>query len=348
MRVKHKQTTSYAVIGTVLLAILLFIPIPQQVSLKAVITASTQFQVITDGNGGFSVTLKDLWQNQVLSTKGLIPERGTFVEYQSNPEVSPGVVTSGDTLGWFYSSRLMEKLVNLEGNIKTLRATLEFERSGSRASVIEAARQQLTYAKTRLEEQQKILERSRSLLEGNIITQQEYELDVRKERLETVRVSIAEANLGAALSGAQTSKLEVYRTQIADEERKLQVLRDVLAEMTIVSPVNGKLHFPAVGDTLLTVYEVDDVIAVLPMENSIKSMVKWSTDLDLGGSDYDVAVNPDQIHFDEHIYRVGREQLILVQIRIDNAEGQFIPGQLLEASMRYIPQSIFQMIKEMF
>lgn len=348
MKVKHRQTTSYAVIGAVLLLILLFIPFPQSASMKAIVTASAQYQVITDGNGGYSTLLRDQWKNQVLSSTNLIPERGTFVEYLANTDVTPGPISRYDTLGWLSSSALMRDVVALKGNINTLKATLEFEQSGSRASVVEAARQELAYAKTRLEEQQKILDRTRSLLESNVITQQEYDLDVRKERLESVRVSIAEANLGAALSGAHSSKLDVYRSQIADEERKLKVMQDVLTRLTLVSPIDGQLLFPMSGDTLLTVQQVDDVVVVLPVQSSVKSMAAWSSDLRLSSSEHDLEVSPDQIHMDERILRVGREQLILAHIRIDNSEGRFVPGQILDASVRHTPKSIFTLLMEMF
>ncbi len=348
MIVKHKRTTPYIAIASVLIVILMFVPFPQGTSLKAVVTASTQFQVISNGNGSYSTFHKDLWRNRTLDSRSLVPDRGGLVLYQANPGLSQGFVAAGDTLAWIYSSTLADKIVSLEGNINTLKASLEFERSGSKATEIEEARLQLTYAETRLEEQQKILERTKSLLDGKIIPQQEYDLEVRREKLDAIRVSIAEANLGSALSGAQSRKLDVYRAQIADEEEKLELARDVLSHMTFVSPLSGKLSFPLAQDTLMSIDQVDTLVAMLPIQGGSHSTVEWTSQLTLIGPNFKQIVSPEQMQVDDHILRVGSNQLILVRIRIDNTEALLVPGQLLEASVKFSSKSVFQILKDLF
>ncbi|MBC8374683.1 MAG: hypothetical protein H8E26_01490 [FCB group bacterium] len=347
MIVKHKRTTPYIAIAAVLIVVLLFVPFPHGTSLKAVVTASNHFQVLSNGNGAYSTSHKDLWKNRTLSSRSLLPDRGGLVVYKANPQLSQGLVTAGDTLAWLYSSTLSDKIVSLEGNINTLKASLEFERSGSKETEIEAARLQLTYARARLEEQQKILERSKSLLEGKIIPQQEYDIEVRRERLDAIRVSIAEADLGSALSGAQTRKLDVFRAQIADEEKKMALARDVLSHMTFVSPLSGKLLFPLSEDTLMSVEQVDTLVAMLPIQGGSFNMVEWTSHLTLIGPNFEMNVSPEQMQVDDHILKVGSEQLILVRIRIDNTEGSLVPGQLLEASVKFSSRSVFQMLREL-
>jgi len=243
---------------------------------------------------------------------------------------------------------LTDRILNLEGNINTLKASLEFERSGNKATEIEAARLRLTYAKTRLEEQQKILERSRSLLDGKIIPQQEFDLEVRREKLDAIRVSIAEADLGSALSGAQSRKLDVYRSQIAHEEEKLALAQDVLAQLTLVSPLSGMLFFPISEDTLLSIEQVDTMIVTLPIQGGSSSNINWDAHVALSGTNFRMDISPDQMQVQDHILRVAGEQLILVRIRIDNSAGLLVPGQLLEASVKFTPKSVFQSLKELF
>lgn len=348
MIVKHKRTTPYIAIASVLIVVLMFVPFPQGTSLKAVVTASTQFQVISNGNGSYSAIHKDLWRNRTLTSRSLVPDRGGLILYQANPGLSKGLVAAGDTLAWLYSSTLADKIISLEGNINTLKASLEFERSGSKETEIEVARLNLTFARTRLEEQQKILERTKSLLDGKIIPQQEYDLEVRRERLDAIRVSIAEADLGSALSGAQYRKLDIFRAQIADEEKKLALARDVLMQMTFVSPLSGQLSFPLSQDTLLNVEQVDTLVVMLPVQGGSHSLVEWTSQLTLIGPNFEQIVTTEQMQVDDHILRVGNEQLILVRIRIDNAKGLLVPGQLLEASVKFSSKSVFQMLKALF
>ncbi len=347
MNVRHRKITTYFVVGTLIVLLLTFIPFPQGSSLNAVVSAAAEFQFLSNGNGAYATNLKDLWQNRTLHGRSLIPDRGGLVVYHDNPAVSPGSVDSGDTLGWIYSSTLSDRIISLEGNIKTLKASLEFERSGNKATEIEAARQRLAYAQTRLEEQQKILERSKSLLESTVIPQQEYDLELRRERLDSIRVSIAEANLGSALSGSQSRKLDIFRSQIADEEQKLALARDVLDHMTIVSPISGQLYFPLSEDTLLTIEQVDTLVVLLPVQGETHSAVEWTSNVTLIGSDFEMHIALEDMLIDDHILKVGGEQLILVRIRIDNSDKLLVPGQLLEARVEFNSKSVFQMLLEM-
>jgi len=347
MNVKHTKMTTYMVLGSVLILVLIFIPFPQGASLKALVSASNQFQVLSSGSGTYSTVLKDLWKNQTLNSSSMVPDRGGMIAYKANSAISQGAVVAGDTLGWLYSSTLSDRIVSLEGNINTLKASLEFERSGNKATEVRAARLRLTYAETRLEEQQKILERTKSLLDSKVIPQQEYDLEIRRERLDVIRVSIAEADLGSALSGAQTRKLDVFRSQIADEETKLALARDVLAQMTFISPITGQLFFPLAVDTLLTIEQVDTLIVTLPIQGGSHNRVDWTSQVYLKGPDFELRITPEQMQVDDRILRVGGEQLILVRIRIDNTAGLLVPGQLLEASVDFTAKSVFQMLREM-
>ena len=348
MIVKHKRITPYIAIASVLIVVLMFVPFPQGTSLKAVVTASSQFQVISNGNGSYATIHRDLWGNRTLSSRSFVPDRGGLNLYKMNPALSQGLVAAGDTLAWVYSSTLSDRIVSLEGNIKTLQASLAFERSGSKQTEIDAARLNLTFAKTRLEEQQKILVRTKSLLDGKIIPQQEYDLEVRRERLDTIRVSIAEADLGSALSGAQSRKLDVIRSQIADEEKKLELARDVLMQMTFVSPLSGRLTFPLSQDTLISIDQVDTLVAMLPIQGGSHTTVEWTSQLTLIGPNFQQVVSPEQMLVDDHILRVGNDQLILVRIQLDNSEGLLVPGQILEASVKFSAKSVFQMLKDLF
>jgi len=334
-------------LAIVLILFLIFIPFPQNNSMKAVVSPTLEFQLLSNGGGDYSAVLLDNWKNKTISMENFIADRGGLIQYRAS-DGNSGFITRGDTLGWLYSSTIMDRIVTLEGNISTLKASLDFERSGSKATEIEAARLQLTYAKTRLEEQQKILERSKSLLESQIIPQQEYDLEVRREKLDAIRVSIAEADLGSALSGAQTRKLDVYRTQIADEERKLNLVRDVLAQMTFISPISGNLFYPLPADTLLIVEDIDSLVVIIPLQGVTRNMIDLTSQVSLTAGDFQLDVHPEQIRIDDHVLRAGGEQFILARIRIDNPDHRVVPGQLLEASVHYTAKSVFQILKEMF
>jgi len=348
MKIRYKQTSTYALLALLLLLVLVLIPFPHTTSLQALVGPSAEYLVIRQGDGGFMTVERDCWNNRILSSSTWLPERGDLMEYRLNPVLDANRIRSGDTLAWINSARLNREILALEGALNTLQATLDFERSGSRAAIIETARRELTYAKTRLEEQQKILERTKSLLDGNIIPQQEYDLEVRKERLESVRVSIAEANLSAALTGAQTSKLEIFRTRIREEQQKLENMRSVLAELTITSPLAGDLHHSLSEDTLLVVRDLETCVIMLPIQSRVKHTLDWSSQVRILIDDEALIIHPEQISLDEEILQLGREQLVVARIRLANPGLRVLPGQRLDASVRYDSKSIFDLIRERF
>ncbi len=347
MNVRHKRLTAYVALAVLLVLILVFVPFPQRSSLKAVVTPSAAFHVLSNGGGAFSTVLMDNWHNKTLASQNFVPQRGGMVQYAGRGD-SKGAVVSGDTLAHFISSSILDKIATLEGNISTLRAYLEFERSGGRESEIEAARLQLDYAKTRYSEQLKVLERSKILLDRNVITQQEYEIDARKERLNAIRVSIAEADLGSALTGAQISKLEVLRAQITDEENKLFLAKQLLADMTITSPISGQLFYPLDVDSLIMVGKTDSMVIVLPIQRGSQSSIEWQSNLILSGTDFELEVSPDQLSIDNQILGASNAQLVLARIIVDNSDNKLSSGQLLEASISFKSQSLFQIVREMF
>jgi hypothetical protein len=118
--------------------------------------------------------------------------------------------------------------------------------------------------------------------------------------------------------------------------------------MTFVSPLSGRLSFPLAQDTLINIEQIDTLVAMLPIQGGSHSMVEWTSQLTLVGPDFEQIVSPEQLQVDDHILRVGNEQLILVRIHIDNSAGTLVPGQLLEASVKFSAKSVFQMLKALF
>lgn len=335
-------------LAAVLVLILLFVPFSQQDTLKAVVRPALEFQVLSLGGGTYSTVLTDNWSNQTLSTRGFVPERGGLIQFEAKQLHSRDLVSAGDTLATLYSSVVMDKIATLEGNINTLKASLEFEQSGARETEIEAARLELAYAKTRHAEQLKVLERSKILLDRNVITLQDYEQDERRERLDAIQVSIAEADLGSALSGAQSSRLNIFRSQIADESRKLSIVKQVLKEMTITSPISGQLFFPLDTDSLLMVGKTDSMVILLPIQRGLQGGVEWDSNLILKGTDFQIEVLPERLLVDNMILRSGSSQLVLARILVDNTNQKLRSGQLLEAAVRYKSRSVFQILKDLF
>jgi len=344
MNVKTPQSSTFLLLAIVLGMVLLFVPFPNNQSLTGLVTPYSSYSILSDGNGAYSTSLTEAWTDQVLTAQHMVPDRGGLLEFQAPFRgLSQSRVEVGDTLAWLRSSEIETDIASLEGNLATLKATLRFERSGSRATEIEGAQLQLTFAKARHEEQKKILARSADLLSRNIISQQDYEQDLRRERLDAIRISIAEADLGSALTGAQSSKLEVIYTQIAEVERKLELSRKVQAAMVLTSPLRGQILFPLDTDSLISVVRVDTMVVQIPVSMEDINDADWRRDLQVRGHGISVDIPADEIQLKQQIYSIGSTQIVVLRVRLDNAEGALQIGQRLEVSFGQRSQSLFQL-----
>jgi len=337
------------ILAIILTLAFLLIPFPQQQKLKGVAKPLAEYHLVSTGVGSFATTLVDHWTDQKISSLSISSERGGLMNYRAGMRPSADAqIKMGDTLGWISSSQVESETARLEGNIATLKASLALERSGSRQSEIEGARLRLAFARTRYEERRKILERSADLLNRNIISQQEYDDDESRERLDSIRISIAEADLASALSGAQTAKLEVIKTRIADETNKLGLQLELLNALTLISPIAGQIHYPMTEDTLWSVQKTDTLLVLIPMNSKDMNVGQFRSELMLQTPEAELLIPAEEIRISQQIYSLGSDQMMLLKIKLANPGGTLRPGQRFDITLKEVSQSVLSLVMELF
>ncbi len=349
MNVQHKQTKPYAILAMALALGLLFIPMPQNQHATGVLKPLAEYQLINGSVGSYMTTFIDHWTGQQLKGETISTERGGLLSYRAKPDLAQrSDIAVGDTLGWIHSSEITAEIARLEGNLAILKASLNLERAGSRESVVQAARLRLALARTRYEERKKILSRSADLLSRNIISQQEYDDDESQERLDSIRISIAEADLASALAGAQIAKIEVIKTQIADEARKLELQLELAASLTLTSPLAGQIDFPMDRDILWTIQKTDTLLGLIPVNSRDLDFTKFTGDLTIQTPTWSTDISHESIAISPQLHALGTEQMVLLKVMLPQHEGSLQIGQRVDVVLKQRSRSVMGQITDMF
>ncbi len=318
----------------------MFLPLSENLNIKGRALPVTEWMLIDQGGGAIESLLINHNSNQRQILVYFTPERGAQCSYEVDPTALDGKhIQTGDTLSHLHVSSLDQQVIALKGNIQELRASLEFLRSGDRETEIEGSRQRLEYSKTRHAEQVKVLKRTEDLLSRGIISQQEYDLEARRERLDAIRVSIDEADLGSAMSGAQSSKLEIIQAQIDENSLQLTLLEDLINNLIFTSPIDGNLFYPTNQDTLLSVANTDTlVIFTLVSIQQLSSLdVIQEVSIQSGGESY--PINLDNLSQVDQYFPLGDVNISIYRAIIPNLTGLFRRGQTLDISLKMVSRT---------
>lgn len=175
-------------------------------------------------------------------------------------------VSQGAELASLDRVEMEARRTQAEANIRLARALLlELER-GFRSEEIAQAQAALTAASRRADDAQQAFDRTKRLLEGGAVSQEEYDraqvaLDVATS--ERVR---AEEQVRLLEAGPRRERIQAQRAQLAQAEAELAAIEAALANLTIRSPFDGLVtvkhrepgEIVAAGTPVLTVMAPDD------------------------------------------------------------------------------------------
>ncbi len=153
-----------------------------------------------------------------------------------------------------------------EASVRSARALLlELER-GSRSEEIAQAQAALTAATRRVDDAQQIFDRTKRLLEGGAVSQEEYDRAKVAFDVATSERVRAEEQLRLVQAGPRRERIQAQRAQLAQAEAALAAIDAALSNLTIRAPFDGVVtvkhrepgEIVAAGSPVLTVMAPDD------------------------------------------------------------------------------------------
>jgi len=334
---KKKQNIIISIAVLLILLALFFLPvqIPYKVNSVAKILPARQLILSRGNSGEIIVSINDMLNGKDDTYQIISPERGEATILYLDPMLKNGqVVAQGDTLGTIYSSNQQENLVQLNGELKVLKASLKVAMSGEKRTKIEESRQKLEVAKMEFEKQKKIVDRLKKLWGKNLISQEEYETQADELAILAKEVNVSQAELEATLSGEKDEVIKQLKEQISAVENEMAFLKEQLAsENLILAPFSGRIDMNFSKDTLLIVSHFERGIAYIPVPIEDAVYINHGDSVSYN-STYPETPLSGEIQMKQSVMQmVGGKQCLLVVASAEPLANNFISGLLVPAEI---------------
>jgi hypothetical protein len=181
---------------------------------------------------------------------------------------SGSLIKCGDTIATIYSSETVERLAELTGQAAIMRASLASNTTGDKQSIISEFESKVIHAEEAASNQQLIVNRLKTLLDKNLVSQQEFEIAEGQQKLLGREIDIAKSQLESARTGVKPQEAELIKFQIAALEKQIDALNKRIESFSIISPISGTVSRSYSSDTLLVISDATEFVAIIPVKSA--------------------------------------------------------------------------------
>lgn len=253
----------------------------------------------------------------------------------------------GDSILSIISSDVEDRLITLEGEYEVAKANLKSQSSGQKEALIKEAQNRLNYTEEKINEQKVIFQRINSLFEKGLISQQEYETQKWILDLLEIEKKINKAQLENISTGVKQEEIDLLKSQIASLESKLNFLKNRKSELTIISPISGYVSNIFSQDTLMTLINDREIILHAPVKISDLEFLKKGETVKLQLNDFEKAYSGLIILINKEVKILNNQQVVFISIKLDNKDGELLPGMVLESLIQVKEISLFEYIQRL-
>jgi len=328
------------------LVVQLPVPIFSSVNTFGTITSAQKWVLVkgTDGRLISSTINYKTGLNEGYRVSNFDP--GSSVSFALNSSLTPGqFVTRGDTVGSIYSSETQERLITLNGELAAARGLLAVNASGQKAAIVHEAQQRLQFAKRKQNEHRTIMARAQQLHSGDLISQSEYERVRSEHNTLEDEVHIAEANLEAARTGAKPEQLELAQANIAALENEIEAIKRRATTYTLTAPISGMVSRASSADTLLTISDTTELLALIPVKASDYARVAATPDASLMLRGLARPVRGKIIALDRETHLLQGQSVVMATALLEGAPQDLMPGMFAKCRIACRPVTPLEYLK---
>lgn len=241
---KKRLTLSVIVILLIALIFLAFYDPLVPFSTKTKLTAQPfeEWELAKTIDGNLISTRKNHLLNSVNDFSVTEFQRGDAVTFKINDAIlEKEIVNKGDTIGFVYSNEEQLRLIQLKGEISVLYSELEFHTTGQKPEDVLYAKRNLELALQQLETQKKLMSRSNELIQNQIISKEQYDIDLNELKVKELNVELAKANLASVDTGEKPEMAKLIRSKIDALSWEIEQLQNRISYFTITAPISGKI-----------------------------------------------------------------------------------------------------------
>jgi len=325
------------------------LPIPSSVNTFGTINSSQKWVLVkgTDGRLIASTFNFKTGLNEGYRVSNFDP--GSSVSFSLRSSLTPGqFVTRGDTVGSIYSSETQERLIALNGELAAARGLLAVNASGQKAAIVSEAQQRLQFAKRKRDEHRTVMVRSEQLHAASLISQSEYEAVRSEDNILQDEVHIAEANLESARTGAKPEQLSLVQGNIVALENEIEAIKRRATTYTLTAPISGTVSRASSPDTLLTISDTTELVALIPVKSSDYSRVANTPDAQLTLRGLARPVHGKVIALDREMQIVQGQRVVIATALLAGPADGLMPGMLVKCRINCRPVTVLESLKRLF
>lgn len=262
---------------------------------------------------------------------------GSSISFALQPSLTPGqTVAMGDTIGSLYSSEVAERLISLNGQLAAARNMLAVNASGQKDAVVKEAVQRLLSARRRRDEYQHTLDRAQKLFDQHVISAGEYEPVRSEANALDDEITIAQAAVEAAQTGAKPEQLELMNTNIAALQSEIAAVKGRAATYTVTAPITGLVTPTFSPDTLVTIAG-PEYLALIPVRWTDSRHLAATPGARLTVMGITPPVHGTVIALNPELHVINGRPVVIAIARLDAAPAQLMPGMLLPCRIHCAP-----------
>lgn len=335
METKHKILLVSSIILTAAIIISLPIEVPYNINSVAKLMPYQQW-ILSRGPDGdiFSNTINNL--SGINNTYRLTSfERGESMVLDLNNSIKNGqFIDKGDTLGNIYSSKQQESIVELNGELQVLNATLEASMSGVKRTEVKESKERLEMAKSAYIKQKKIVERLNKLLKKELIAEEDYQTASDELVVLEKAINVREAELESSLTGEKAEEINLLRKRMSAVENKMNFVKsEIDLQSSIIIPFDGRIERSFSQDTILVLSNYEFGVAIIPVSIDEANYLNEGDKVRFLSTSFDKPLTGIVQMKQSVMQMIDGEQCILVLATVHNISTDFISGMVTQSEI---------------
>ena len=291
--------------------------------------------ILTKGDEGQIVSKLIDFQSAVSRDFSVVQfERGESMNFQMNYSIaSKSFVAKGDTIGIIQSTRVQERLAQLEGIILVTKSDLAAKSTGEKTALIDEAKNRVKFGDVVIQEKKLQFQRVEELFQKDYISKQEYETALWAYKQSEIENEINKAQLQALMTGSKSEELQVLESAVNSYRKEMQLLRERLKDFVITAPIPGELIRQFSQDTLLAVNNTSQLILTAPLRFENKNYLTEGDTLRIAVRGSSEKIKGKLISIGKEVKNLNGAQVLYVNILVNSTHGTLLPGLVIQGEI---------------
>ncbi len=337
---------AYSLIGlTAILLIVVPFRIPYSISTTGKLLSDREWMIVRLTDGSISSQLINHGLNITEEIKVIQAQRGDAMIFRMNPRaLQSEQVNIGDSMAAVISPELEQNIIQLRGQLAQARSSLRVSASGEKPALIAEAQELVRQTQIQVEEQERVVNRLKELLDKNLVSSQEYERAYANLGVLKVSTAIAEARLSALRTGAKSEQMAYMQSQITALEKEMDAISHKAAGYVLRSPIRGVRLQASSMDTLLTVVAQDSFFVAMLAPWHDRTALRKGLTVELKSADGVNVAFARIARIDQTSQYLNNEPLFWITAAVQSASW-LESGALVNCTIRCQPMTKRQMIQ---